>query len=195
MSETIIVADEIQKALKILETPRFQTGLMGMGAKKMVTEDMEALQGAYTTIQSHVMRSRMLALKEASSTGATGFGAMNAKEFESLTQALGSMREHSSVENQKGILKNIQNTLAYEAERSHEDFRSSYPNMKDDEVNNIYKRDRRGISGPQDYFNHIVLGSSGIKPSDFGGPASERIALAQEKVDALQAQLDALGEQ
>jgi hypothetical protein len=83
------VMDKVDKAIP--KVGWFTTGLAGAAASKTKRPDRMALEGYINTIQSELGIGTLLAMKAASKTGATGFGALSEKELNLVVSKISSL--------------------------------------------------------------------------------------------------------
>lgn len=133
---------------------------------------VQELEAQINTVVSSIALDEMKALKEASPTGSTGFGALSQKELDILTGSKGSLRPNMMEDSLKENLESIRIVLAKAAGISENDPTINTPAMKTEsnptkiqEISNMI--DNLQAEGVPDEEIIQTLTTSGIDPSQF----------------------------
>jgi len=94
--------------------------------------DADKLNSIYSTLKSVISLDKLMQMKKASSTGASGFGALSAPELQLLVDSVSSLDTELPIETQKESLKTISQILGYPLPEINGE--TDHTSMSDDEL-------------------------------------------------------------
>lgn len=111
------VADQkIGEAFKLLRTGGQNVGGLSATASLVLpgkATDPDKLNSIYSTLKSVISLDKLMEMKKASPTGASGFGALSAPELQLLVDSVAALDPELPIETQYENLKTISNILGY----------------------------------------------------------------------------------
>lgn len=135
------------------ETPLIGGLMRGLNSVIHDQKDIDAIN-QLDTIKSQVVINVMQAMKNASETGATGFGAMNQKEFDAVKAALASLERTNGPKELKENLKTIQDIFKGVKDRASKEIE------KENNLVSKYYDSREGKSKPSGQSNNNSVKSN-----------------------------------